>query len=293
MVNFGKVLTAMVTPFDEDLKVDYKRAEELAVRLIKSGSDGLVVAGTTGESPTLTHDEEFELFKVVKSAIGKKGKLIAGTGSNSTQTAINSTKRAEKIGVDGALVVVPYYNKPPQEGLYQHFKKIAENTSLPIIMYNIPSRTGINLAAETIIKLQEIKNIVGLKDSTGNLEQAAEIRKKMRKDFIIYSGDDSMTLPLLSIGASGVVSVASHLVGKQIKKMIEEYFKGNFKSAKDIHLKLLLLFKVLFITTNPIPIKAALKICGFSCGGLRPPLIEANEKEKEQIKKVLKEYNLV
>jgi 4-hydroxy-tetrahydrodipicolinate synthase len=290
---FGRVLTAMVTPFKKNGEVDYDRAAELALKLLKEGSDGVVVAGTTGESPTLTHEEEFELFKIIKNAISKKGYLIAGTGSNSTETAINSTKIAEKIGVDGVLVVAPYYNKPPQEGLYQHYKKIAENTSLPIIIYNIPGRTGVNILPDTIARLSEIKNIVGLKDSTGNLEQAAETMRKVKKDFLLYSGDDSMTLPLLSVGGYGVISVASHIVGREIKNMIKNYLEGNYQKAKKIHFELLPLFKVLFITTNPIPIKYALSLTGFDVGGCRLPLVEPDEKEKEEIKKVLKNYRKI
>lgn len=290
MKNFGRVLTAMVTPFKKNGEVDYERAVELALKLIREGSDGVVVAGTTGESPTLTHEEEFELFKIIKNALPKNASLIAGTGSNSTETAIFSTKTAEKIGVDGALIVAPYYNKPPQEGIFQHYKKIAQNTSLPIIIYNIPGRTGVNILPETIAKLSEIENIVGLKDSTGNLEQAAEIMRRVRKDFLLYSGDDSMTLPLLSIGGTGVISVASHLVGKEIKEMITSYFEGNYQKAKEIHLKLFPLFKVLFITTNPIPVKYALSLSGFDVGGCRLPLVEPTDKEKEEIKKVLKNY---
>jgi 4-hydroxy-tetrahydrodipicolinate synthase len=290
---FGRVLTAMVTPFKKNGEVDYDRAAELALKLLKEGSDGVVVAGTTGESPTLTHEEEFELFKIIKNAISKKGYLIAGTGSNSTETAINSTKVAEKIGVDGVLVVAPYYNKPPQEGLYQHYKKIAENTSLPIIIYNIPGRTGVNILPDTIARLSEIKNIVGLKDSTGNLEQAAETMRKVKKDFLLYSGDDSMTLPLLSVGGYGVISVASHIVGREIKNMIKNYLEGNYQKAKKIHFELLPLFKVLFITTNPIPIKYALSLTGFDVGGCRLPLVEPDEKEKEEIKKVLKNYRKI
>lgn len=292
-VNFGRVITAMVTPFQENLEVDYEKFEKLCVKLVKDGSDSLLVAGTTGESPTLTCEEEFELFKLAKKTVGDKVKIIAGTGSNSTETAIKSTREAEKIGVDGALVVVPYYNKPPQEALYQHFKKVAENTSLPIIIYNIPGRTGINISADTISCLSEIKNIAGVKESTGNLTQTAEIIKKTPPDFLFYSGDDDTTLPMLSVGAVGVISVASHLVGQEIKKMILSYFEGKVEVAKKIHLKLLPLFRVLFITTNPMCVKAALKLTGFDVGGLRLPLIPANNEEIEKIRKVLVELRLI
>lgn len=292
MTDLGQVITAMVTPFDKKLRVDYEKAVDLALRLVNSGSDGLLLAGTTGESPTLTHEEEFKLFKAVKEAVGKRASVIAGTGSNSTQTAIDSTVKAEKIGVDACLLVAPYYNKPPQEGLYQHYKKIAESTCLPVIIYNIPGRTGVNILPDTMARLSKIKNIVGVKEASKSVEQAAEIKRKTPPQFLLYSGDDSMTLPLLSVGGWGVISVASHLVGKQISKMIALFFKGEYKKAKELHLKLLPLFKVLFITTNPIPVKAALGLTGFDVGSPRLPLIGANKKQKDEIKGVLKEYGL-
>lgn len=292
MTNFGSVLTAMVTPFKEDLSMDYARAEELAVRLCENGSDGLVVHGTTGESPTLTHEEEYELYRVVKKAVGGKCKVIAGTGSNSTETTIKSTKKAEEIGVDGAMIVVPYYNKPPQEGLYQHFKAVADSTSLPLVIYNIPGRTGKNMEVDTVARLAEIKNYVAIKEASGNLEQVAAIRKKTPEEFAIYSGDDNLTYPILERGGVGVISVASHLVGKEIKKMIDLFFQGRKDEAKAIHDKLMPLFEAIFVTTNPIPIKAALEMVGFPVGGLRLPLIEANQKEKEIIKKVLRDLGL-
>ncbi|MBU0574010.1 MAG: 4-hydroxy-tetrahydrodipicolinate synthase [Candidatus Margulisbacteria bacterium] len=283
---FGNLLTAMVTPFKEDLSVDYKKAEELAKYLVENGSEGIVVHGTTGESPTLTHEEEYELYRVVKKAVGGKAKVIAGTGSNSTATSIKSTQEAEKIGVDGAMIVVPYYNKPSQEGLYRHFSAIAENTSLPLIIYNIPGRTGINMTPETVARLAAVKNYVGLKDAAGNLDQTSMNRKLTPKDFIIWSGDDSLTLPMMAVGATGVISVASHIAGKQIAEMIKT-------RSTELHLKLLPLFKVLFITANPTPVKAALEMIGKPVGKPRLPLIEANESEKEQIKKVLKDLKII
>jgi 4-hydroxy-tetrahydrodipicolinate synthase len=290
---FGNVLTAMVTPFKKDLSVDYAMAEKLAVHLCKNGSDGLVLHGTTGESPTLTHDEEYELYRVVKKAVGGKCKIVAGTGSNSTATSIKSTKEAEKIGVDGAMIVVPYYNKPPQEGMYQHYKAIAEATSLPLIIYNIPGRTGKNMEVDTVARLAEIKNYVGVKEASGNLDQVAAVRKKTPKEFVIYSGDDNLTYPILERGGIGVISVASHLVGKEIKKMTDLFFEGKKAEAKAIHDRLMPLFEAIFVTTNPIPIKAALEMIGFSVGGLRLPLIVADDKEKEVIRKTLKDLGLV
>jgi len=294
MVDFGKVMTAMVTPFKDDLSVDYKAAEDLAVYLAGNGSEALVVHGTTGESPTLTHEEEFELYRVVKAALkGTRCKLIAGTGSNSTATTINSTKQAEKIGCDGAMIVVPYYNKPSAEGLYQHFKAVADNTGLPLIIYNIPGRTGINMMPETVARVAQIKNYAGLKDAAGNLDQTSATRAACPERFLIWSGDDSLTLPMLSVGAIGVISVASHLVGKEIAEMVNAYQAGDISRAKELHLKLLPLFKVLFITANPTPVKAALAMVGKPVGVPRLPLIEANEKEKDQIRSVLKGLKLI
>jgi len=293
MVDFGNVLTAMVTPFKKDLSLDYAMAEKLAVHLCENGSDGLVIHGTTGESPTLTHQEEYELYRVVKKAVGRKGKVVAGTGSNSTATTIMSTKEAEKIGVDGIMIVTPYYNKPPQEGLYQHFKAVAEATSLPIIVYNIPGRTGKNIETDTMARLAEIKNIVAVKEASGNLDQVAAVRKATPKDFLIYSGDDNLTYPIMERGGIGIISVASHLVGKEIKKMTALFLEGKKDEAKKIHDRLMPLFEAIFVTTNPIPIKAALEMVGMPVGGLRLPLIEANAKERETIRKVLKDLGLV
>ncbi|MFC1559620.1 4-hydroxy-tetrahydrodipicolinate synthase [Candidatus Margulisiibacteriota bacterium] len=293
MVDFGMVLTAMATPFKKDGSMDYAAAEKLAVYLTENGSDGIVVHGTTGESPTLTHDEEYELYRVVKKAVKGKVRIIAGTGSNSTATAIKSTKKAEEIGVDGIMIVVPYYNKPSQEGQYQHFKAIADATSLPIIIYNIPGRTGINMLPDTVARLAEIKNIVGIKEASGNMDQVAEIRKKTPKDFVIYSGDDDKTYSIMERGGYGVISVASHIVGKDIKKMCELFHQGKKDEAKKIHDKLSPIFKVLFITTNPAPLKAALEMTGHPVGGLRLPLVPVNDKEKEEIREVLKELKLI
>jgi 4-hydroxy-tetrahydrodipicolinate synthase len=293
MMDFGMVLTAMVTPFKPDGSMDYKRAAELANFLAENGSDGLVVHGTTGESPTLTHDEEYELYKVVKKAVGGKIKIIAGTGSNSTATTIRSTKEAEKIGVDGVMIVVPYYNKPSQEGMYQHYKAVAESTRLPIIIYNIQGRTGVNMTADTVARLSKIKNIVGIKEASGMMDQVSDIRQKTPKEFMIYSGDDDKTLEIMKRGGCGVISVASHIAGKEIKKMCEDYRSGRVDEAERINARLSPLFKVLFITTNPTPVKAALAMIGQPVGGLRLPLIEANDPETEQIRKVLKDLNII
>jgi len=293
MTDFGMVLTAMVSPFKPDGSMDYKRAAEIANYLADNGSDGLVVHGTTGESPTLTHEEEYELYSVVKKAVGGRVKIIAGTGSNSTATSIRSTQEAEKLGVDGAMIVVPYYNKPSQEGMYQHYKAVAGSTKLPIIIYNIQGRTGVNMTADTVARLAKIKNIVGIKEASGILEQTTEIRQKTPKDFVIYSGDDDKTLEIMKRGGCGVISVASHIAGKEIKKMCEAFHAGRIDEAERINARLSPLFKVLFITTNPTPVKAALAMVGQPAGGLRLPLIEANDPEKEQIRKVLKDLKFI
>ena len=220
MRELGRLLTAMVTPFNEEGKVDYEQAKKLALALLNSGSDGVVVAATTGESPTLTKEEEQRLFAEVRSAVDGRGTIIAYTGSNSTVEALEATKKAEQTGVDACLLVVPYYNKPTQGGLYQHFKAIAQSTSLPCILYNVPSRTVASLSAETVIRLSQIDNIIGIKEASGNLSEIAQIIDHTDGDFLVWSGNDSDTLPILALGGYGVISVASHLVGSQIREMI-------------------------------------------------------------------------
>ncbi len=291
---FGKVITAMVTPFADDGSVNYAVAEKLAVHLIENGNDGLVICGTTGESPSLTWEEEYELFKVVKKAIGDRGKIIAGTGSNSTQEAISATQKAATLGVDGSLQVVPYYNKPPQEGLYQHFKAIAQACpDLPMMLYNVPGRTSRNLEASTVARLSEIENIIAIKEASGDLEQVCQICRLTPASFAIYSGEDSLTLPMLTVGAIGVVSVASHIVSKQMRQMIQAFNAGNNELATKIQLQLFPLFKILFATTNPIPIKAALNLQGWQVGSLRSPLCALQLDLLEKLKVELKEQNLL
>lgn len=283
----------MVTPFKDDLSVDYAMAQELADHLVQNGSQGLVITGTTGESPTLTMAESAELYRLVKEAVTDRAYVIAGSGSNATHEAIHLTKAAEKAGADASLQVAPYYNKPSQEGFYQHFKSIAEQTSLPLIIYNIPGRTGKNVDAATIIRLSEMKNIAGVKEASGNLEQVAQIVKDTPDDFLTYSGDDFLTLPLIALGGDGVISVASHLVGNDILDMIESYEKGEIRRALKLHQRLMPLFKVLFINSNPIPVKAALNLVGKAVGSLRLPLVEATAPEKDQIRKVLEHLELI
>jgi len=284
----------MITPFKEDGSVNYDIAAKLAAYLANNGTDTLVVCGTTGESPTLTWEEEYQLFIVVLEAVKGKASVVAGCGSNSTKEAIAATEKAAKIGIHGTLQVVPYYNKPPQAGLYQHFQAIAQACpDLPLLLYNVPGRTGQNLQPETVARLAEVKNIVGIKESRGNIDQVSEIRRLTPKEFWIYSGDDYMTLSLLAIGANGVVSVASHLVGLQLQQMIQAFDSGQVQVATQIHLQLFPLFKALFATTSPIPIKNALKLQGWEVGSTRLPLCEDSSFVNQKLEMVLKELNLI
>ena len=287
MVEFGRVLTAMVTPFDEGGQVDYRRARELARALIDSGSNGLVLAGTTGESPTLTTDEKLRLFREVRDEIGTDGQIVAGTCNYNTAESIELSREAAEAGVDGILGTVPYYNKPPQHGLYAHFRAIAEAVDLPMILYNVPSRTATIMQPETTIKLSQIPNIVGIKEASGNLDWVAQIVDESRSGFKVWSGDDIITLPLLSVGGYGIVSVASHLVGKQIQEMIGHHLAGRPAEAAALHRTLRPIFNGLFVTTNPIPLKYALRKIGFPVGGVRLPLVEPDEKAAAQIDEVL------
>lgn len=291
MVHFGSLITAMITPFDEYGEINWNEVDRIVEKLIEEGSDSILVSGTTGEAPTLSNREKLALFERVKKLVGDKVKVIAGTTNYCTKESIELTKEAEKIGVDGILATAPYYNKPPQDGLYLHFAKIASETSLPIIVYNIPSRTAVNILPETLKKLaNDYPNIVGVKEASGDINQIAMIRRILPRPFLLYSGDDSMTLPLLSVGGDGVISVASHIVGREIKEMINSYFKGEVEKAANIHLKLLPIFRGLFITTNPIPLKEALNLLGYNVGKCRLPLSPMDQKSKAELVKILKEY---
>lgn len=292
--DFGKVITAMVTPFADDGSVNYDIAEKLAVDLIDRGNDGLVVCGTTGESPSLTWEEEYQLFKVIKNAVGNRASIIAGTGSNSTREAISATQKAALLGLDGTLQVVPYYNKPPQEGLYRHFSAIAKACpDIKMMLYNVPGRTSRNLEADTVAKLAEIDNIVAIKEASGDLEQACEIRRLTPPSFTIYSGEDALTLPMMTVGSIGVVSVAAHLVAQDIQEMLQAFEQGNNSKATKIQLKLFPLYKVLFATTNPIPIKYALNLQGWKVGGLRSPLCELQLDLQKKVKATLEVLGLL
>lgn len=292
MKNLGRLITAMVTPFNDDGAVDYEQAKRLALGLLNSGSEGLVVVGTTGESPTLLREEELKLFADIKSAIGERGSVIAGTGSNSTAEAISATKAAESTGVDACLLVVPYYNKPTQDNLYQHFKAIAQSTRLPCILYNVPSRTVVSLSADTVIMLSQIDNIIGVKEASGNLGEIAKIIENTGDDFTVWSGNDTDTLPILALGGYGVISVASNIVGNQIKEMIDSFISGKTDRAAEIHRLLMPLIKTLFVVSNPIPIKYAMNQIGFKVGKPRPPLYEPDEKTAAIIKETLKNYKI-
>ena len=293
MHNFGKVLTAMITPFTADNEVDFDKAKKIAQYLLANGSDGIVLAGSTGESATLTVGEKLELFSVVKKAVGNKAKIIAGTGTNSTKTSLELSIEAEKTGVDAVMLVVPYYNKPSQEGLYNHFKTVAEAINLPVVLYNIPGRSVINLLPETVVKLAQVENIVALKESAGNMDQFSELKRLLPKNFLLYSGDDSLTLPLLALGAQGIISVTAHIAGNEIKEMVEAFSSGDHQKALQIHLNLLPVFKTMFITSNPVPLKTALNLMGMQVGSVRPPLCDASNAETERIMLMLKKLKLI
>ena len=294
MTNFGRVLTAMITPFDREGKVSYAVAEALATHLADHGTDTVLLCGTTGESPTLSWDEEYELFRVVKAAVKGKAKVMAGTGSNSTQEAIAATRKAQDLGLDGTLQVVPYYNKPPQEGMYRHFEAIAKACpDIPMMLYNIPGRTGSNLLPETVVRLAQVPSITAIKEASGSLDQASEIRRLAPSEFAVYAGDDALTLPMLSVGGAGIVSVASHLVGDDLQGMVRAFESGNVAEARDIHLRLQPLFKTLFLMTNPIPVKAALELQGWEVGSVRSPLVKVSEEVTQKLESVLNELGIL
>lgn len=284
---FGQVLTAMVTPFDQDGEIDFIATRDLVNYLLANGTDGLVVCGTTGESPTLSTEEKVALFKFVVEVAEGRVPVIAGTGSNNTRASISLTKLAEEVGVDGIMLVAPYYNKPSQEGMYQHFKAIAESTSLPVMLYNIPGRSVVNISAETVIRLSQIPNIVAVKEASGHLDDMAEIIKQTADDFSLYSGDDGMTLPVLSIGGVGVISVASHIIGNEMQDMVSRFKNGDLAGASAAHRELLPIMKALFAAPSPAPVKAALNMKGINVGGLRLPLIPLNEEETRTLQNVL------
>lgn len=287
MVLFGRVATAMVTPFDSKGHVDFAKVTKLVNYLIDNGTDTLVVSGTTGESPTLTTEEKVALFKHVVKTADKRVPVIAGTGNYDTYSSIELTKKAEYTGVDAVMLVAPYYNKPNQEGLYQHFKAIAESTSLPVMLYNIPGRSVVNILPETVIRLSKIPNIVAVKEASGNLNNMTKIIANTDDDFLLYSGDDSMTLPVLSIGGAGVVSVSSHVIGLEMQKMVQTFLAGNHDEAAKLHQVLLPIMEGLFKAPNPVPVKTALQLKGVDVGSVRLPLVPLTEQERLDLIKVL------
>lgn len=282
-MDFGRLIAAMVTPLDESLNVNWSAVEPLIDYLIEEQqNDSLVICGTTGESPTLSDEEKLKLFEIAVGHAKGRAKIIAGTGSNDTAHAIHLSQQAEKLGVDAVLVVAPYYNRPSQEGLYQHFKAVAESVSVPVILYNVPGRTGVNILAETTIRLSRIPNIVATKDCA-ETDQLTAVLNGMEPGFTVYSGSDELTLPALSIGCYGIVSVASHVVGKEMKAMIHAHVNGQIAEAAALHRKLHPIFKGLFCAPSPAPVKFALKLKGFDAGGVRRPILPVNEQEAQFI----------
>ncbi|MDC3414008.1 4-hydroxy-tetrahydrodipicolinate synthase [Terrihalobacillus insolitus] len=289
-MNFGQVLTAMVTPFDQNGELDLVATKGLVNYLIANGSNGLVIAGTTGESPTLSHEEKLQLFRFVVQEVNGRVPVIAGTGSNNTKASIELTKEAEAIGVDAIMLVTPYYNKPSQEGLYQHFQTIAESTTLPIMLYNIPGRSVINMEPETIIRLSQMENIVSIKEASGDLDRVTEIISKTPNDFSLYSGEDSQTLPTLAVGGTGIVSVASHVIGNEMQEMVHCFRKGDVANAAAIHQYIFPMMKALFAAPSPTPVKEALNRIGVPVGSVRLPLIPLNDAEKASLERVITQY---
>lgn len=293
MMNFGQVVTAMVTPFNEQGDIDFEATKNLIEYLISNGSDCLVVSGTTGESPTLTTEEKIALFKFTVEVVDGRVPVIAGTGSNSTRESIELTMLAEDVGVDAIMLVAPYYNKPCQEGLFQHFQTIAAATSLPIMLYNVPGRTVVNIDVDTVIRLAATPNIVAIKEASGNLDAMAEIIEQTPTEFSLYSGDDGLTIPVLSIGGAGVVSVSSHIIGNEMQAMIKNFKMGNVKEAAIDHRRLLPVMKALFAAPNPSPVKAALNLKGIPVGGVRLPMIPLNDEQLHSLQRTLSSYDSV
>ncbi|MFO7245687.1 MAG: 4-hydroxy-tetrahydrodipicolinate synthase [Thermaerobacter sp.] len=289
--DYGRVITAMVTPFDADLQVDYGRAAELARRLVEGGCDGLVVTGSTGEAATLSFAEKVRLYRTVVEAVGDRVFVWAGTGSNNTEETVRLSRAAAEAGVDGLLLVVPYYNKPPQASLERHFTRVADAVDIPVMLYNVPGRTATNMEPATVARLAQHPRIVALKESSGNLTQASAVRRACPDDFVIYSGDDDLTLPMLAVGARGVVSVAGNVVPGAIARMIAAFEAGDVAEARRLHLRLFPFFRALFVTSNPIPVKCALEIAGFPVGGLRQPLDAADEGVRRHLEQVMAEIS--
>lgn len=292
---FGRLLTAMVTPFNADGSVNYEKAADLAEWLINNGSDGLVVAGSTGEAATMSAEEKLELFRVVVNRINKRVPVIAGTGSNNTTDSVKMTKMAEAMGVDGALIVGPYYNKPTQEGFYQHFAAVAQSTGLPIIVYNVPGRTASNISPAIVARLAaDFENIVAIKEAAGNVAQVAELYSVLPEEFTIYSGDDGLILPFMSVGATGLISVLSNIGGGILQDVMQAYEDGRVREAAKLNARMVPLANAMFIETNPIPVKAAVTlVTGIDAGQPRLPLTPMEPANKSKMVAVLQEYGLV
>ncbi|MFW0780016.1 4-hydroxy-tetrahydrodipicolinate synthase [Rossellomorea marisflavi] len=287
VVNFGRVSTAMVTPFDRKGNIDFNKTTQLINYLIEHGTDSLVIAGTTGESPTLTKEEKLALFRhAVKIADGRIP-VIAGTGSNNTKESIDLSKKAEAIGVDAIMLVAPYYSKPSQEGMFLHFKEVADAVSLPVMLYNVPGRSAVTISPDTIIRLSGVPNIMSVKEASGDLGAMTKIIASTADDFLVYCGDDGLTLPALSIGADGIVSVASHIIGKEMQQMAEAHLSGDTSRAAKLHQELLPLMEGLFATPSPGPVKTALQLKGLDVGSVRLPLIPLTEDERKSLSKLL------
>ncbi|MCD5406778.1 MAG: 4-hydroxy-tetrahydrodipicolinate synthase [Desulfotomaculum sp.] len=291
---FGRVLTAIVTPFDSDLQVDIAQVKKLVRYLVEKGSDGFVVCGTTGEAPVLSPEEKIALFKAVVEEVGGQATVIAGTGSYNTAKSIELTQAAEKVGVDAVMLVAPYYSKPSQQGLYQHFKIVANSTKLPVMLYNIPGRTAVNISPATVASLaKDVSNIVAIKEASGIMDQVSEIKCLLPDDFAIYSGDDALTLSIMALGGKGIVSVAAHIIGSRIQEMVQAHIKGNTALATRLHTELFPLFKGMFINTNPAPVKTALNLLGMNVGGVRLPLVEMPDSDTEKLRTLLIEKNVL
>lgn len=290
---WGHVLTAMVTPMHDDGSVNYDEAAALAKHLVKHGSTGIVVSGTTGESPTLTKEEKISLFWCIKKALGDTAPMICGTSSYNTAESVEMTKEAVKAGADGILAVAPYYNKPDQEGCYQHFKAIAETTELPMVIYNIPGRCGINVDVQTMCRLAEIPNVAAIKEASGNLPQIMDVCAQLGSQLDVYSGDDAVTLPMMAMGGAGIISVVSHVAGDELKAMCQAFADRDMIKAQTLHNRLLPLVKAMFCTSNPVPVKYALNLLGLRVGGTRLPLVGPNEACKQKIETAMRSFGLL
>ena len=291
---FGRVLTAMVTPFKPDLELDLPRAAELADRILSQGSDGLIVCGTTGESPTVFYPQKMALFRTVIEAVDGRAPVVANVGDNCTADSVDFAKEVVELGVDGIMAVVPYYNKPPQEGMYRHFRAIAEAVDVPVILYNIPGRCVVNMEPDTVLRLaHDCENIVALKQATPDLSQTAAILDGAPEGFEVFSGDDELTLPMMGLGGTGVISTIGNVCSDRMREIVYSLAEGDHTRALRAHLELLPMMKALFITANPIMVKKALELVGFPVGGVRLPLIDANDDQTAELVRVMRHVGVL